>query len=154
MRKLVLAVCATVALGLALPSAARSQAHIGPQVSIAEDVDLGIGGRVIFNPAGYAGWEFGGHFDYFFPDAGDYWEINGNGYYNFSIEGADALSPYVGTGLNVARFDGNGGGDTDLGVNFIAGSKFPAAERFSPFVELRVEAGGGEQWVITGGLMF
>lgn len=151
MRRLALAAGLAVALALALPSSARAQAHIGPEVSIA-DGEVGLGGRLIFNPAGYEGWEFGAHFDVFFPEGDDYWEVNGNGYYNFAIEGAESLAPYVGTGLNVAS-DGPSD-DTNLGVNFIGGTKFPAAERFTPFVELRAVAGGGPDLVLTGGIMF
>lgn len=165
MRRLIAAAGLSALLALASPGAAPGQVHVGPEVSLADDADLGLGARVLVNPAGYEGWEFGGHFDFFFPDGDvNYWEVNANGYYNVVLEELEALAPYVGAGLNLARVsvdgdgpgpgDGSGADDTDVGVNLIAGTKFPAAERFAPFAEIRFEAGGGEQVVLTGGLMF
>ena len=49
--------------------------------------------------------------------------------------------------------DGRDSSDTDLGINLLAGTQF-GTKAVTPFVELRVELAGGEQFVITGGLLF
>ena len=152
MRRLAIAAVAAGALCLAAPGQADAQVHLGPQVSIGDEV--GIGGRALFNLSDMEGWEVAATFDVF-PD-GDYWELGGNLHYNFAIEDAPGLYPYVGPGLNIGhRYDGPGD-DTELGVNLVAGTKFQAAERFTPFAELRVTLEGirDDAVVVTGGLLF
>lgn len=153
MRKLVFAALAVGAVALAYPDRSEAQVHLGPQVSIGDEV--GIGGRALVNLSDMEGWEGAASFDVF-PDD-DLWELSGNLYYNFRIEGAEGLFPYVGPGLNIGHVDTDGpagGDDTELGVNFVAGTKFQAAERFTPYAEVRLVAGGVQDVVITGGLMF
>lgn len=149
MRRLVLAAVAAGALTLAAPAQADAQVHLGPQLSLGDEV--GIGGRALVNLSDMEGWEGAASFDVY-PD-GDFWELSGNLHYNFAIEGAESLYPYVGPGLNIAQHDNPGVG-SELGVNFVAGTKFQAAERFTPYAELRVVAGGLQDVVITGGLLF
>lgn len=160
MRRASAAFAAALAAALfALPGAARGQAAIGPQLSLAEDHDFGLGGRVVANIADYGGWEGVGSFDVFFPEGDvDYWEINGNIVYNFPVDPARAFFPYLGGGLNVAHLDGPGGADgdvedTEVGLNVVGGGKFDATG-VTPFVEARIEIEGGEQFVLTGGLLF
>lgn len=150
MKKLVMTVVAAGALCLAVPGQADAQVHLGPQVSIG-DADVGIGGRILVNLSDMEGWEGSGSFD-IYPD-NDLWELNGNLHYNFSIEGAPGLFPYVGPGLNISHID-EPVDDTELGVNFVAGTKFRAAERFTPYAELRLIAEGHQDLVVTGGLLF
>lgn len=145
-----------VAALLALPGTARGQAAaFGPQLSLADDTDLGLGARAVLNLSDYEGWEAVGSFDLFFPENDvDYWEINGNLVYNFPVEETRTFFPYVGGGLNVANADApTVEGDTDLGLNIVGGGKFDA-EGVTPFVEARIEVEGGEQFVVTGGLLF
>lgn len=149
MRRLVLAAVAAGAVALAAPAGADAQVHLGPQVSLGDDV--GIGGRALVNLSDMEGWEGAASFDVF-PDA-DVWELSGNLHYNFAIEGAESLFPYVGPGLNIAHRSAPVD-DTELGVNFVAGTKFQAARRFIPYAELRLVAGGVHDVVITGGLLF
>ena len=149
MRKLygILGLAAAFSLLAAAPSAA--QVHLGPQVSLADDADVGIGGRLVAGVPQYSGVEFAGDFDY--------WELNGNLIYNFEIPEASAFRPYAGGGLNVARFDDVGptdAGDTELGLNILGGAKFPNEGPVTPYLELRAEIEGGEQFVITGGILF
>lgn len=136
------------------PTPSAAQVHLGPQLSLASDTDFGLGGRLVAGVPEYAGFEAMGSFDLFFPDApADYWEINGNVLYNFEIPDLPSLRPYAGGGLHLARVSSDVGGDTDLGLNLLAGNKFPL-DGFTPFAELRVELGGGEQFVLTGGVLF
>lgn len=144
---------------LALPQTASAQAKIGPQASLGDDADFGLGGRAIVNLTDLEGWEAIGSFDLFFPDGPtDYWELNGNAVYNFQVEPTRSFFPYAGGGLNVAHTDfsdspGAEGGDTDVGLNLLAGGKFNAPN-VTPFVEVRVVVEGGQSVVVTGGILF
>lgn len=151
MKRFVMVAVAAGALCLGAPGQAEAQVHLGPQVSLSDEV--GIGGRALFNLSDMEGWEVAATFDVF-PD-GDYWELNGNFHYNFAIEGAPGLYPYVGPGLNIGRSYG-GADATEPGLNVVAGTKFQAAERFTPFAELRLTLEGlrEDAVVLTGGLLF
>lgn len=142
------------------PAAAAAQTSIGGQVSWADDADIGVGVRAMLPlPALHPQLAFVPSFDVFFPGNDlSYWELNGNLHYTFVTENAN-LSPYVGAGLNVARFSASASpglsrvSNTEVGVNVLGGLRFPMGT-FSPFVEARVELGGGEQFVLSGGLLF
>lgn len=148
-----------VLLGLAVhASPGRAQIHVGPQLSLGEESDLGIGGRVAVYDLGdsetFDNWEGVGSVDVFFPgDDVSYWELNFNGIYNFPLGEGTPLFPYLGGGLNVARtsFE-DADADSDLGLNLLAGWKY-RAESMTPFGEVRVELGGGEQLVVSGGIL-
>jgi hypothetical protein len=63
----------------------------------------------------------------------------------------------VGAGLNLAHVSVDvpgvpGGSDTDLGLNALAGLRFPLGT-FSAFAEARAELGGGKQLVLTFGAL-
>ena len=131
----------------------------GPQVSLAEDADFGVGARVEFDFAN-SPLTIIGSFDYYFPDGPvDYWEINGNLIYNFTIPSAPTVTPYAGGGLNIAHASWDGGNlvddssDTDAGLNLLGGARFDAGA-IMPFIEMKFEIAGGEQFVVTGGLLF
>ncbi|TFG66195.1 MAG: hypothetical protein E4H28_02565 [Gemmatimonadales bacterium] len=147
---------------LLLPATADAQVRLGPQLSFGDDTDFGIGGRAIVNVQSLRHWDFIGTFDVFFPDDGpnnslNYWEANGNMAYNFGVPETPSLAPYVGVGLNIAHISGdNPGGDfsdTDLGLNFFAGTQFEGRS-VTPFAEIRVVAEGADQLVVTGGVLF
>lgn len=166
MRTLALVFVATAAGALPL----SGQFQFGPQVSWAEDAELGIGARAAIGvPALLANLEIHASFDYFFVDDFEgfgveadatYWELNGNAVYKFNLTGVPTVTPYVGAGVNVAHISGDVSGlggsgdfsDTDLGLNILGGTQFNVGS-VTPYVELRIEAGGGEQFVITGGLL-
>ena len=151
------------ALCLSMAPEAGAQVNFGGQVSFADDQDLGLGARLLVDVSSLKSVEFIGTFDYFFPSAPlgsdrDYWELNGNLAYSFDIKQASSLSPYVGGGLNIAHGsrefdDGRNPSGTDLGINLLAGTHFGSAP-VRPFAELRVELAGGEQFVISGGILF
>ncbi len=140
------------------------QVRLGPQLSYGSSSKLGLGGRLHANLRSPDRLVIIGAFDWFFPDDGPgesrtYWELNGNVAYRFKIEGTTAVSPYAGGGLNIAhssrRSEGGGDGSshTDLGVNLLGGTLFGSGPVL-PFFELRVELAGGEQFVLTGGVLF
>lgn len=156
MRKISWVPAVLVAFLLASPDLAHSQeVHVAPQVSLADDMDFGLGGRALVNLSDMEGFEIAGSFDYFFPDGDvDYWELNGNLHYNIKVSESEVFFPYLGAGLNYANISSGTVSDSDVGLNLVGGSKFQVAERFIPYAELRIEAGGGEQIVVTGGLLF
>lgn len=148
------------------PAAAPQRAvSFGVQGSFGTETDFGIGGRVVFGLRSlFPRTPLDAHvsFDYFFPDepAGTdltYWEINGNvGYRIPNVRGSWA--PYVGGGLSIAHASVDIGlgsaSDTDVGLNLLGGSTFGTRSKVQPFAEARVTLGGGEQFVITGGVRF
>lgn len=142
-----------IAVGLALGSAreARAQVYLGPQVNLATDTDLGVGGRLLANIED-ANLEFASSFDVFFPEGpADYWELNGNLFYHFHLPENPSVLPYLGGGLNVATFS-NGDSNTETGLNLGGGARFPL-ENVSPYVEGRAVVGGVEQFVFTFGIL-
>ena len=142
----------------------NAQIRLGPQLSYGSSSKLGLGARMHANLRSPDRLTIIGMFDWFFPDepAGvdrTYWELNGNLAYRFKIEGTTAVAPYAGGGLNIAYSSRRpaGGGDstssTDLGFNLLGGTTFGAGP-VHPFFEMRVELAGGEQFVLTGGVLF
>lgn len=155
----------TAALIVLTASDTSAQAKFGGQVSWGDDSDFGLGGRAAVDVA-QAPLEVSGTFDFFFPDEPPgteltYWEINGNLSYLIDIPEAPSLIPYLGAGLNIAHasldFDDvspRDGSETDAGLNLLGGMRFETTAYVLPFIELRLELGGGEQFVVSGGLIF
>jgi opacity protein-like surface antigen len=155
-----------MAIALAIGAGSASAQRFGAQLNWSDDFDFGVGGRVelgmpnLFTSTGpLSRTSLVGSFDYFFPDCGgdcSYWEINGNLTIPITASGVD---PYVGAGLNVARFSvdlGEGFEDasnTELGLNLLGGINFQLG-RVAAFGEGRVEIAGGEQLVLTFGIKF
>lgn len=167
MRKL-FGVIALVGLA-AVPAAAQAQQvkpfNIGVQGSYGSDSDFGVGVRYenslnrLFPSMPL---RFIGSFDWFFPDEGGfggvdvtYFEINANVAYAIPMANSP-LRPYAGGGLNYARASVEVGGtdvsDSQVGLNLLGGIRFGG--KLSPFVEGRFELSGGEQFVISGGILF
>ncbi|HUF11581.1 MAG TPA: hypothetical protein VMN78_00610 [Longimicrobiales bacterium] len=168
------AVPVALALGFFAASPAEAQVGFGVQGSWGDDSDLGVGARVVA-PVGHmitadggsvlAGLKAIGSFDWFFIDCPDgvdcsWIEINANGAVPLPLEG---FSPYVGAGLNIARisFESEEQGvpgafdvsDTEVGLNLLGGLDFPLGG-LNAFAEGRFELGGGEQFVVTVGVLF
>lgn len=160
MRKLFAVMALTGAVSVA-PAilAAQQPFHLGAQVSWGDDSDVGIGVRYENDlnrliPA--RNLRVVGSFDWFFPGNNvDYFEINANVAYQFTIP-SSRIGPYAGGGLNIARASGGLGtsSDTQVGLNLLGGLRFPSAGRIRPYVEGRFEFSGGEQFVLTGGILF
>ena len=154
-----------LALGCAFATSASAQVarapygsaypHFGLQASVGENVDIGLGVRYENRMLGmfpdYPDLRFALSFDYFFPDNFDYWEVNANVFNLFSSVNARVV-PYLGGGLNVARFSTPGGRNTDVGINLLGGIRLPG--RYRPFLEARIELGGGDRLVVSGGWLF
>lgn len=167
MKKLVmiLGIC-----GLAAASTNLSQAaEVGGVVAWHDDFDMGVGARAVFPVEAINERVSGsGEFLFFFPDDGGgsvdvtYWEINANMLYDFPLP-SSPISPYLGGGLNVARasvsidvpanpfITDTSVSETDIGLNLLGGASFENNSSVSPFVEGRIELGGGEGFVLSFG---
>lgn len=171
LRNVLTAALTTALVCSAAPLAAQVEPRLGLGVSFADDFDLGIGVRTEFNlkkwleDDSFASRLIAtGSFDYFFPDCEDcrYFEVNANLLHPFQLT-ASRLEPYAGAGLNVARFsvpdivldDGlaGGGSDTEVGLNILGGFYFPFG-KLNAFAEGRLELNGGEQFVLSFGVLF
>ncbi len=167
-RKLAWLGVAVLALSASVTEA-QAQVRVGGQLSWAEDHDMGIGPRIVLTPAPLLGLRLIGTFDYFFADNVrvqgneadvNYWELNGNLVWGFQIVNAPGFEPYVGAGVNFAHRSRkiiSGGTQAEssrelVGLNILGGAEFPLAP-ITPFVEVRVEIEGGEQFVISGGFL-
>lgn len=155
--------CAIVAFSmLAISVGAAHGQRFGAQVNWADDADLGLGARVEFPVAlasegTLAGVFLIGSFDYFFPDGDfNYFEFNGN--LAVPVSPTSSVNPYVGAGLNMARWSsdidtpGADASSTDLGLNALGGIRFGVGN-FASYAEARLELGGGEQLVLTFGIL-
>ena len=144
----------------------NAQIRFGGQLNYGDDTDFGLGPRLVLDDPALGEFRFIGTFDLYFPDDGggvdvDYWELNGNIVYDFEVTTAPKLTPYVGAGLNVAHVSVDvtspgltgSNSNTELGVNLLGGLEFGLG-KVRPFVEIKVELEGGEQFVITGGILF
>ena len=156
MRKYLLIAAAMFCLAGA-PSAMAQGFRWGPELSLATDTDFGLGARVEFD-FNNSPLTVIGSFDYYFPDGPvDYWEINGNLIYNFDLSSAPSVTPYAGGGLNIAHAsvdtEFGSASDTDPGLNLLGGARFDAGS-LTPFVEMKFTIEGGDQFVVTGGLLF
>jgi outer membrane immunogenic protein len=161
MRLKVLAAALGLVLVAGVGTAEAQGVRFAPQVSLGEDSDFGIGGRVNFDMSssfGSPGFFIVPSFDYFFPGNDvNYWELNGNlGWLIPGVRGN--VRPYIGGGLNYAHvsFDNCTGdcSNSDVGVNLMGGLNFQTRTRIMPFIEAKFELGGGEQFVLTGGIYF
>jgi len=148
-----------LALLLALPifllgfaDDAEAQVRFGPQLSWADDAELGIGGRItgdvdVFeNTDALRSLRGIGEFIYYTDDTFDLWEINLNGALpvRFGDSGTDF---YAGAGLNIAN-----GGDTEIGINLLGGLNFDLGN-LDAFADAGIRLNGSDQFVISGGLM-
>jgi hypothetical protein len=128
--------------------------EFGVQASLADnDLDFGIGARLItdFDALGDH-VKFIGTFDYFFPNVGNYWELNGNAVYVFAPRHS-TLRPYLGGGLNLGHYSGGGASDSKPGLNLVGGINF-RGRSLKPFVEAKVEIRDDGPFVVSAGFRF
>jgi opacity protein-like surface antigen len=160
MKRLML-MLAVLALAGAAANGLAAQVRFGGQLDWGDDTDLGVGARLEYAPRALfksAPVFSAASFDFFFPGNDvTYLEINYNIFYQF-VQGSSQVTPYAGGGLNFAYASvdtpAGSSSDSELGLNLGGGVKFKTSTKLQPFVEARFELSGGEQFVITGGLIF
>lgn len=169
MRKLLGSIA--LAAMLAVPSQAEAQLTLGAGAAFHGNFDFGVGvWGMTPMPSIHENVSIGGDFTFFFPDDGgatgvdfSYFEINPNLFYSFT--GADAsFTPFALAGVNIARFSvdselgnvpGVGSSSTDVGLNLGGGISFGSGDSgVTPVVGAKLELGGGEDFVIFGGIGF
>ena len=113
--------------------AAEAQVQIGPTLAISDEVDFGLG-ATLSAQAPQLGEALGfiGEFIVFFPDDGDYFEINGNVTYSFPLAESTVL-PFALGGLNIGRASAGDFSNTEIGINLGGGITFDAGS-FRPSV--------------------
>jgi len=150
----------------ARPAPAKQRPSFGLQLDWGSDTDVGIGGRVVFGLKAIAPrTPIDGivSFDYYFPSApagtdANFWEINANVAYRFTVPARSTFRPYAGGGLNIGHASASAGGasasDTKPGLNLLAGTTFKVKGSVMPFAEFRGVVGDFDQIVLTGGVRF
>ena len=153
MKKL-LGVVAVVGM-LAMPNGAQAQTIVGALGAYYDDFEaFGIGAYVgIPIPQVYEGLIFKPDFMFFFPDGGDYWELNGDVVMRFPLEESPIL-PFALGGISIGRVSSDfGGSDTDVGLNLGGGVIFPM-ETIRPVAGAKFEIRDNTGFVIFGGIGF
>ncbi len=99
--------CAAALVGmLAAPGVVRAQTTLGPVAALETD------GGSTFGIGAYAGiavpsldehLSINPSFIYFFPDAGTFWELNGDVVYQFEVSAETPVLPFALAGLNIAH---------------------------------------------------
>lgn len=140
--------------------------RFGIDADYGSDVHFGVGGRALWQVPGTRRIDLVLAFGYFFPPKTEgavalerkYWEANANVAYDFDLR----FKPYLGAGLNLARrgatlrFLGQDAGTTsgtDAGLNILGGLRFGDRSRPRVFAEGRYEVKGGDQFVVTIGVL-
>lgn len=163
---------ALIAISAALATSAQpvsAQAWIAPQVAWGDDLDLALGARFGIsmnrlvsadpNASSFAGVDAIVSFEWFFDCSGcSYFEITPG--LRVPVELDDRWAPYIGGGLNIARFAVDTGflgqspidnSDVEIGLALFGGLEFPIRS-LNAFSELRVTLGGAGQAVLSFGL--
>jgi hypothetical protein len=152
--------CTVALVGmLAAPSVVQAQTQAGPFLAYTDDAEaFGVGGFIsIPLPQLNPNIALVPDFTWFFPDAGNLFEINGDLMYSFPVSADSPVVPFAFAGLNIARFSIDTGAgdfsDTNLGINLGGGVNFVTGS-LNPFAGAKIELEGGESFVIFGGLAF
>ena len=142
-------------MALVISSSVGAQMHFGIEGNFGDDVDFGIGARLMFDLGYIEGLGATVAFDYFFPDFIDYFEVNGNVTYTFTLPNSN-FAPYAGGGLTLGHASAEWAdvSDNEVMPSLLGGFKLINARGMNPFLELRIELSGYEQFVITGGVFF
>lgn len=133
------------------PAAVSGQVTIGPTLAYEGDVDFGIGAS-LGTTVDQLGEGFGLLADFliFFPNAGNYFEVNGNVTYDIPIEDS-SLVPFLLGGLNIGRSSvdvaGVSASSTDLGLNIGGGIDFDLGN-FRPTAGVRAAIRDGSPTII------
>lgn len=152
MRKLLGAV-ALVGM-LTMPSGAEAQT-LGAVGAYYDDLEaFGLGAYVAIPiPQVYEGLSFNPNFVFFFPDGGDYWELNGDVVLSFPLEDDSPIIPFALSGISIGRTSAGSFSDTDIGLNLGGGVAFPL-ESVRPVAGAKFEIRDNTGFVIFGGVGF
>jgi len=147
--------CAIALAGmLILPASVSAQVQAGPILAYHTDAEaVGIGAFVSIPIASVEGLAIAPDFTWFFPDNVDYFEINGDVVYNFTVGPDSPVMPFAFGGLNIARTSVAGFSNTDVGLNLGGGINFEAGS-LAPFAGAKFEIQDNTNFVIFGGLGF
>jgi hypothetical protein len=147
-------------LVFATSDAAHAQVRLAPEVSLADDVDFGVGGRAFFPiPSLHRNMEIAGFFTVYFPGSNQsYWELGGTWYYLFRLPDNASLIPKIGAGMTAGWFSsdppgGSSSSRNDVGLHLVGGLEFPQG-RFQPYVEGGVGIGDIPDFFLRGGVSF
>lgn len=150
--------CAAALIGmLTAPGALRAQLTIGPAAALESNSgssNFGIGGYIgIPVPSLDENLSINPSFIYYFPDVGNFWELNGDVVYRFEVSEETPVLPFALGGINIARASAGGFSNTDTSLNLGGGIGFRAAS-MSPFVGAKFELRSGSPFVVFGGIGF
>ena len=162
-----LLICSTLLLVGGTTASAEMPLSFGIQANYADDFDFGIGGRIVAGTDEVVeNSRVMASFDLYFPDGNgadvSFWEININAHYLFPLENSP-VGVYAGAGLHFYNwsvdfeeesFFGGSFDDSGAGLNILGGVDFSGTQSVTPFAELKIELGGAEQFIITGGVRF
>jgi opacity protein-like surface antigen len=164
MRKVYGFAAAALVLALAAPMGLQAQVMIAPEAAYADGVDLGVGAQLTIPlPSLNENVELAGRFNFFFPDVGDYWEINGDLHYLFTTDGDSQVTPYVLAGVGIGRwsFDADLGSfgsvsasSTEVALRAGGGLRIPASDKLNFVAEGAIGIGDIPDYAIRAGLQF
>jgi len=96
-------------------------------------------------------------FTFYFPDVGNYWELNGDAVWRFELADNPSLIPFALGGISIAHASVDVGtttvSDTDVGINLGGGIIFPLGT-VRPVLGAKFEIQDDTGFVILGGLGF
>jgi opacity protein-like surface antigen len=155
MKKLLCALALAAMIGL--PASASAQMQAGPILAYHTDAEaVGIGAFLGIPIPSIEGLSIVPDFTWFFPDGYDYFEINGDAVYSFTVGPDSPVVPFAMAGINIARFSYDSqfvDSSTDVGLNLGGGVQFSAGT-LSPFAGAKFEIQDSTGFVIFGGLSF
>ena len=126
------------------------RSHIGPHVSYNFDAEeIGLGAQ--FSAPISRFLEFYPSFDYYLVDPGSLWALNAD--LKVRVAGENLEWLYLGGGLNITRASFRGEGNTDAGLNLLAGFETIAGS-VHPYGELRLSFADGSTVQLAFGLNF
>jgi hypothetical protein len=145
---------------LAAPVTVQAQLEAGPLLAYYDDLEaIGVGAFIAIPvPQLAEGFAIVPDFTWYFPDGGDYFEINGDLAYYFPVAADSPVLPFAFGGLSIGRVSVDLGqfgeaSDTDVGLNLGGGVEF-AAGSLNPFAGAKFELRDNTGFVIFGGLGF
>lgn len=144
----------TCGMLLAAPDAS-AQVRLGPELTVADDVDFGIGARAFFPiPSVHPNMEIGAFLDVYFPgNDASYFELGGTWYYLFRLADNPNLVPKVGAGMTVGHFSRDEFDNTEVGIHLLGGLEFPLPT-IQPYLEAGVGIADIPDFFLRGGISF